>query len=111
MLLVDEDYQEQGGNHFDLQNKPRMVNRLVDRLTSLGYQVMLCPASALPASFRPTELSTVVKQELMPDPLEQPVKRRPGRPCKCALRGITCTHKSAVPTATPAGIREPTPSG
>ena len=112
MLLLGEDYREQGGNHFDLQNKPKVVNRLVDRLTSLGYQVMLCPASApLPASFRPPETSTVVKQELMPAPLEQPVKRRPGRPCKCALRGITCIHKSAVPTFTPAGLREPTPSG
>ena len=36
MLLKGEDCKEQGGNYFDLQNKPRVVNRLVDRLASLG---------------------------------------------------------------------------
>ena len=95
MLLKDEDYREQGGNHFDLQNKPKVVKRLLDRLTSLGYQVMLCPATAPPAGIRSPEASAVVKAELMPASLEQPAKRRPGRPCKCALRKLTCTHKLA----------------
>lgn len=99
MLLKDEDYHEQGGSHFDLQNKPKVVNRLVDRLISLGYQVTLCPASAPPA-----------KGELMPTSVEQPAKRRPGRPCKCALRGLTCTHKSAASTSPPAALGKSTPN-
>lgn len=42
-----------GGSHFDLQNKPKVVNRLLERLTSLGYPVTLCPASApAPVNFR-----------------------------------------------------------
>jgi hypothetical protein len=112
MLLKDEDYREQGGSHFDLQNKPKVVNRLLERLTSLGYQVTLCPALApAPVNFRPPDTPPAVKAELMPAPVEQPLKRRPGRPCKCALRGLTCKHKSAAPVLVPAVPRESTPSG
>jgi hypothetical protein len=57
MLLKGEDYREQGGNYFDLQNKPKVVNRLVDRLTRLGYNAMLHPTPAAPTiGFKPSAI-------------------------------------------------------
>ena len=36
MLSRGEEYRELGSDYFDRQNKPKVVNRLVQRLTRLG---------------------------------------------------------------------------
>jgi transposase len=97
MLRNGEDYREQGGNYFDRQNRSTVASRLVGRLTSLGYQVNLQPASSSDATALPSP-PVLSDDDAMPTlaqaPPPKPVKRRPGRPCKCASRGIPCTHKS-----------------
>jgi hypothetical protein len=101
MLLKGEDYKEQGGNYFDIQNRPKVASRLMNRLTSLGYRVILEPALAFGSPPLVAEEATHVPSEL---PIKQE-KRRPGRPCKCASRGISCPHKShsSVTTRNPSG--------
>ncbi len=39
MLRRGEDYRELGSDYFDRKNKPKVVNRLVQRLTRLGFYV------------------------------------------------------------------------
>jgi transposase len=46
VLVREEEYVELGGNYFDRSNKPKVVSRLVARLTKLGYQVKLEPVEA-----------------------------------------------------------------
>jgi transposase len=103
MLLKGEDYKEQGGSYFDAQNKPKVVNRLVGRLTRLGYHVVLQPGPPPPTTrFPAPETSASINTEAMPAGLQpQVLPRRPGRPCKCAARGITCTHKSGPTNSAP----------
>jgi transposase len=111
MLRKGEDYQEQGGDFFDRQNSFQIAKRLVGRLTSLGYQVTLQPAPNSDAAA--IQSPTTVNREAAPTIAETPqrgcTKRRPGRPCKCASRGIVCTHKSpSLPVAAgPSGGSSP----
>jgi transposase len=76
-------YQELGANHYDQQNKPRITRKLVDRLQKLGYYVTLQPIQA-PA---PSEPVPVIVSETKPAE-----RRKRGRPCKCAERGLACVH-------------------
>src|SRR5439155_994157 len=41
VLSRSEEYVEFGGDYYDQRNKPKIVSRLVARLTRLGYQVDL----------------------------------------------------------------------
>ena len=44
MLRRGEDYRELGSDYFDRKNRPKLVNRLVQRITKLGFYVTLQPA-------------------------------------------------------------------
>jgi transposase len=91
VLRRQEAYVEFGGDYYDQRNKPKVVARLVARLSRLGYQVELKAAdNATPA------VPTPVGPEPNPT-LDAPVlqKRRRGRPCKCSQRGIICTHQAS----------------
>jgi transposase len=86
VLRDGTEYIELGADHHDRKNKPKMARKLLQRLERLGYQVT---AVELPVTEQPTS----------DDPLDQaPVtpsnapRRRRGRPCKCAERGVDCTH-------------------
>jgi transposase len=74
-------YQELGANHYDQQNKPKVTRKLVDRLQKLGYYVTLQPIEVPTASVAAPE----------PDPIPAQRRKR-GRPCKCAERGLQCPH-------------------
>jgi len=89
-----EAYVEFGGDYYDQQNKPKTVARLVARLAKLGYQVDLKPMDE-------TTAHEPLPFEILPAPDIQAAtglgenktpKRRRGRPCKCAERGIVCKH-------------------
>jgi transposase len=70
-------YRELGETYFDRLHPEHTRNRLVRRLQRLGLEVSLRPA--------------VIQSE----PGTASTAPRPrGRPCKCALRGIACKHKS-----------------
>jgi transposase len=74
-------YRELGAAHYDQQNKPKATRKLVDRLQKLGYLVTLQPIEAVP--------------DRVPDPVEEATPKLPpkrGRPCKCAERGLLCSH-------------------
>lgn len=78
-------YRELGASHHDQQNKPKVTRRLVERLQKLGYYVTLQPIEPLlPAS----------RVEAGDGAAEAPAteRRKRGRPCKCAERGIPCKH-------------------
>ena len=81
LLSRGEEYVEMGGDYYDRRNKPKVVARLVSRLTKLGYWVELKPAE-LPSE--PTAASQPAT--------ELPRQRKRGRPCKCIERGIICKH-------------------
>lgn len=100
LLLRNEDYKEMGSDYFDARNKPKMVNRLIGRLTALGYYVTLQPVVEPSASGSgPPAPSLPNMPTAMPNaPASQ--KRPRGRPCKCASRGIACKHSRAF-TALP----------
>ena len=74
ILREGGEYREYGGDYFDRQNPRRTAERLTRRLEQIGYDVVLQPRTELP----PDAASK--------DP------RGPGRPCKCAERGIECNH-------------------
>ena len=99
LLMKDEDYRELGGNYFDRQNQGKVVTRLVGRLTNLGYYVTLQPAqdNAQPPWPQGTGVSAQPPGQ-SPSPPGDTQRRRPGRPCKCSTRGITCTHKTGTPS-------------
>jgi len=93
MLLRGEDYIELGADYYDRKNKPRVVSRLLSRLSKLGYFVELRPidpdqppAPELPSS------DTAIETEATPELAA--IKRKRGRPCKCAERGIICKHRT-----------------
>ncbi len=88
MLRDGAPYRELGALYYEQQRKPEMTKYLVGRLERLGYQVTL----EVPLSEEEAELAV---------PAEDgnnvaPVKRRRGRPCKCAERGIVCAHAAAI---------------
>jgi transposase len=96
MLRRGEDYRELGGDYYDRMNKPRVVHRLVERLSRLGYQVQLQPASDCDAESRkpaePPASATVAAEAPIAAEPEMAIKPHCGRPCKCAERGIQCIH-------------------
>jgi transposase len=102
VLSRKEDYVEFGGDYYDQRNKPKAVARLVARLTRLGYQVDLKPVDSgtrgEPGTVAPQPEATT---EAASEPTGLPngqasgavnPKRRRGRPCQCAARGIICKH-------------------
>lgn len=91
VLARGEEYVEFGGNYFDEQNKPKVVSRMVKRLEKLGYVVTLTPVTpAVPEAAPMSAESAVSSTEIAHIP-----KRKRGRPCKCAERGIICKHSTA----------------
>jgi transposase len=98
MLSRSEDYREFGSDYFDRKNKPRVVNRLVERLTKLGFYVTLQPAvtpAQDPPPFSPHGSSSTGANPSIPGShalLSASPTRKRGRPCKCAERKIPCKH-------------------
>lgn len=68
-------YRERGGDYFDRLHPERTQRRLTQRLERLGWEVVLKPL-------------------LPPAPLAPP-RRKIGRPCKCAQRGMDCKHMTS----------------
>ena len=79
VLRDGSEYDEKGGDYFDLLRPERTRARLVRRLQRLGLDVFLQPRTQLPPLTRPG----------IPPP---PTLRKRGRPCKCADRLIPCKH-------------------
>ena len=105
VLKRNEEYVELGGDHYDQRNKPKLVSRLVERLTRLGYHVDLKPIESnssgqpnpvadLPSE-QPQEIAAIANDA--PAAAETMAPRTPkrGRPCKCIERGINCKHGRA----------------
>src|SRR5438034_11478818 len=46
ILKRNEEYVELGGDYYDQRNKPKLVSRLVERLTRLGFHVDLKPVES-----------------------------------------------------------------
>jgi transposase len=86
-----ESYQEKGDDYFDKLHPARTAHRLMERLERLGYDTTRIAAK--PAAVPDTVSASA--------PL-----RRQGRPCKCAERGILCTHRYA---GMPIQPRKPVP--
>ena len=109
VLRRQEEYVELGADYYDQRNRPKVVSRLVKRLTALGYNVSLREASdgigfpgavadQLPIVDSPPmpEQHGVSVQSIgsAPDVHTATIpKRKRGRPCKCAERGIICPHE------------------
>lgn len=72
------EYRESGGDYFDRLHPERTAQRLANRLTRIGFDVVLTPRHTQPPT---TALDN-----------PQPVQKRRGRPCQCAARGIPCQH-------------------
>ena len=70
-------YRELGDDYFDRLHPERAAHRLMSRLDRLGYDLSAVRPKAAP----------------LPDP-DKPAAtaRGRGRPCKCAQRGLPCTH-------------------
>ena len=94
MLLRGEDFQELGSDYYDRRNKPKVVHRLVDRLSRLGYEVHLRPLEEPTENAPPDEAVTSSETAVVATAEPEP-KRKRGRPCKCAERGIPCRHNRA----------------
>jgi len=92
MLSRAEGYIELGGDYYDRRNKPRVVARLLHRLSRLGYYAQLTPIG-------PPQIS---EETLPPDAAESvPTtpntgKKKRGRTCKCAQRRIVCKHMTSA---------------
>jgi hypothetical protein len=107
MLANGSEYVELGADYYDQRNKPKVVARLVSRLSRLGYYAELrpigppVPDQSLSAEYAlaATPIDRVAAHS-EPDPAKnrnRPVnKRKPGRPCKCAERGIICRHRTGL---------------
>jgi hypothetical protein len=98
MLSRSEDYREFGSDYFDRKNKPKVVNRLVERLTKLGFYVTLQPAvtpAQDPPPLSPDGSSSTGANPSIPSShalLSASSIRKRGRPCKCTERKIPCKH-------------------
>jgi transposase len=89
ILARGESYIELGGDYYDRRNKPKLVARLLRRLSSLGYYAELRPIGPPPiADSQPQEAA----RDIQPEPI---IKQKRGRPCKCDERGITCKHRTS----------------
>ena len=94
VLSRKEEYVEFGGDYYDRRDKPRTVARLVARLARLGYHVDLKEREG-EARGEP-EVYTLIEAPVTASEVEaNRPKRRRGRPCKCAERGIVCRHQGA----------------
>lgn len=109
VLSRQEEYVELGADYYDQRNKPKVVSRLVKRLTALGYYVSLREAGdgiSSPGAVAdgPSVGALHPTRERQGGPLQTrdsvldvstttTTKRKRGRPCKCTERGITCTHE------------------
>jgi transposase len=104
VLLRGEEYVELGGDYYDQRNKPKVVSRLVARLMKLGYDVNLTPVEPyepppVTAQLEPAEsISEGAVLAVGADSPAVNAKKRRGRPCKCAERGIICKHGTAIET-------------
>ena len=104
LLARQEEYVEFGGDYYDQRNKPRVVSRLVARLTKLGYAVDLKPAvsdsptqSVSHPDLPPSATQPTSALPLGSAPTHKPIlKPRRGRPCKCRERAIICKHATAI---------------
>lgn len=99
MLRRGENYRELGADYFDQKNKPRVVNRLLERLTKLGFYVTLQPAvipaqglAAISPDRVPPPATVSCSSSFSFDPLSANPTRKRGRPCQCAQRKIPCKH-------------------
>lgn len=100
VLSRGEEYVELGADYYDRQNKPKVVARLVARLTRLGYNVDLRETGQVLNEIPQAPLVEVIPQpskcvdeEVTSTAVELlALKRKRGRPCKCAERGIICKH-------------------
>ena len=110
MLRDGQNYRELGADYFDRKNKPKVVNRLVQRLTRLGFYVTLAAAQQVTDEPAAPEASASEASPPVPASLTEnsvsnlPVagqRRARGRPCHCAARGLTCHHKTAFRTQPP----------
>ena len=108
ILSRNQEYVELGGDYYDRRNRPKVVARLVARLTKLGYYVYLKStepegSSAQPESdpipdVRQATLTDAPTSTADPASATIPIKHKRGRPCKCTERGIICKHgTSAMP--------------
>jgi transposase len=110
VLKRNEEYVELGGDHYDQRNKPKLVSRLVERLTRLGYHVDLKPLESH-SSEQPNPVADLVADRPSEQPQEMaaiandtpavaestaPRKPKRGRPCKCIERRIICKHGRSV---------------
>jgi transposase len=90
LLGTGQPYRELGEDYFDQRNKPKVTRRLVERLTRLGFAVTLQPIVApAPVATLPTDSAAATSVTPIPP------RRGPGRPCKCASRGLPCSHKNS----------------
>ena len=91
MLSRAEVYIELGGDYYDRRNKPRVVARLLSRLSRLGYYAELTPIRP------PQTLNDPVPSETAESaPATTNTGKKRGRPCKCSERGIICKHMTSV---------------
>jgi transposase len=83
-------YVEAGEDYLDHRNRLRTAARLISKLRRLGFDIdpmtLSQAAGAAPAAAPAAALSA------HPPPAAPQVKRKRGRPCKCAERGIVCPH-------------------
>jgi transposase len=89
VLSRGEVYAELGGDYYDSRNKPKVVARLVQRLSRLGYYAELTPIGPATSGSDTPASDTQAAQT----PLS--AKRKRGRPCKCAERGFICRHTTS----------------
>jgi len=89
VLSRKEEYVEFGADYYDRRNRPRTAARLVQRLQKLGYRVELHEDSLLPQSVTDAAAAELTTPTALP---AVALKRRRGRPCKCAERGLICRH-------------------
>ncbi len=102
VLSRGEEYVELGRDYYDRRNKPKIVSRLVERLTRLGYTVELKQVKEVSSTgpLADPDSQIQVPTPVLPETPETPDSaaipaRRRGRPCKCAERGIICKHRRA----------------